>query len=92
MGVVAYQHRPVLRRVRVGVDLLCDHLSKVRVLIEPLASDTSDWMPANFDGSQGTVKGRVRDRDGIWLMSKANSVFEGYLAFAEIVSPTYHSL
>ncbi len=71
MTVLINKHRPMLRGVRVLVDLLRDHLSKPRLLSEPLASQSAYGMPAYLDEALFPVDVSLAGRNDIGLVPKA---------------------
>lgn len=82
--VVADQHRPVLRRVRVAVDLVRDHLAQARLLGEPLPGEAADGVPADLDRARGAVAPRLRDGDGVGDVAEAGGALEGELALCVV--------
>lgn len=55
VAVVAHKNGPMLRRVRVLIDLLRNHLAKSGLLGKPLAGKSRDRVPANLDDPRCSV-------------------------------------
>ena len=80
MTVSAHQHRPVLRRVRILIDLLRDLLAQPRLLSKPLASQPSNGVPTNQDGAQFPVDISLTGRYHVGLVAEAKGLLEHDLA------------
>lgn len=85
MGKLADEDGPVLRRVRVPVDLVGDHLAEARLLGEPLAREAADGVPPDLDGARRAVEQRLRHGDGVGLVAEPDGMLEGELAFVEVL-------
>ena len=72
----AYQHRPVLRRIRVLIDLLRDLLSQPRLLSKPLPSQAPNGMPADHDGAKFPVDVGLAGRYHIGFVAEAEGLLE----------------
>jgi hypothetical protein len=51
MAVVPHQHSPMLRRIRILIDLFRNLLAESGLLGKPLAGKPGDGMPAYLDGA-----------------------------------------
>lgn len=71
-----HQHRPVLRRIRILIDLLRDLLTQPRLLSKPLASQPSNGMPSNLNGPQFPVDISLAGRYHVRLVAEAEGLFE----------------
>lgn len=71
----------MLRRVRVLVDLIGDHLAQASLLGEPLAGEAADGVPADLDGAGGAVAPGLGDGDGVGDVAEAGGALEGELTF-----------
>ena len=76
MGILANKYFPVLRRIRVFIDSLRDHLSKSSPLGDPLASEAADRMPTNLNWAKWSIDDRLGQRDYIGRLSQTHSVFQ----------------
>ena len=74
MYIVAYEHSPVLGRVRIVVDTLGNHLSESRLLGEPLAPEAGDGVPTYLDGPGLIVSDWLRGRNNIRLRTQPGKV------------------
>lgn len=81
MRVIAHQHRPVLRRIRVFVDLVRDQFPQSGLLCKPLARQPSHGVPADLHWARRTACQGLRDGNNIFRRAEPNRVFEGYIAF-----------
>lgn len=90
--VVADQHGPVLRRVRVRPDLLRDHLAQARLLGEPLAREPSDRVPADLDLAVRAVGYGLLGRHGIWSVAQAQALLQRQFALQEALDGTFFGL
>jgi hypothetical protein len=59
MRVITHQHSPMLRRIGIFVDLVCDQLTQTRLLCEPFACCSTHRMPANLDGARRPASQRL---------------------------------
>lgn len=75
-----HQHRPVLRRIWILIDLLRDLLTQPRLLRKPLASQTPNGMPSNLNGAQLSVDISLAGRYHVRLVAKAEGLLEHDLA------------
>lgn len=71
-----HQHGPVLCRIRILVDLLCDFLAQPRLLSKPLPSKPSNGMPADHDSAKFPVDISLAGRYHIGLVAKAKGLLE----------------
>lgn len=81
MRIIAHQHRPMLRRIRVFVDLVRDQFPQPGLLCKPLASQPSHGVPAHLDWARRPACQGLRDGDDIFRRAEPNRVSEGYIAF-----------
>jgi hypothetical protein len=80
MRIITHQHRPMLRGIRVFVDLVCDQLPQPRLLGKPLARQPSHWVPAHLHLSRRPAGRGLGDGNDIFSCAKPNRVSEGYVA------------
>ena len=85
MHIVIHQHRPMLRRVRVIVDVFCNHLPQSRLLREPLAARANNRMPSYMHGAQPTTYRGLAWRNNVGLLSKANRMLDEELALQRLI-------
>ena len=85
---VTNEYGPVLRRIRILVDLLGNHLTQPSVLCEPFSGNAAHRMPANFDCAKRPVHHRVRHRDDIGLMTETRCMLEGQFSLVEVLLAT----
>lgn len=85
MSIVTNKHGPMLRRIRIPVDLFGNHLTQPSIFGEPLSGNAADRMPANFDRAKRPVHDRVRDRDDIGLMTETRRMFESQFSLVEVL-------
>jgi hypothetical protein len=52
MRILTHQHRPMLRRIRIFVDLICDQFPQPGLLREPLACQPSHRVPTHLHWSR----------------------------------------
>jgi len=72
MHVITDQHGPMLRRIRVAVNLLGDHLAEPRPLREPLARQSADRVPADEDLARLVIKFWVALGDDVGRRTEPN--------------------
>ena len=77
MSIFAHKHSPMLRRIRILIGLLRNHLPQPRLLGEPLARETPDRMPSDLHETRLSVENRFRLGDYIWLMTQTSGPLDG---------------
>ena len=80
MNVVTNNHSPMLCRVGILSDSVCNLLPNKR-LSKPLASRSRNWMPAQLDHAWLSADISLASRDNIGLMSEPGRVFDITLRF-----------
>jgi hypothetical protein len=81
MRIFTHQHRPMLRRIRIFLDLVCDQFPQPGLLREPLARQPSHGVPTHLHWSRRLAGQRLGDGDDIFRCAEPNCVSEGYVAF-----------
>lgn len=90
--ILAHEHGPMLRRVRVPVDLFRDHLAQTSLLSEPLARQPGNRMPSYLNDAQRTVGQGLIGRYDIWLVAQPERDFKLLSALNKRLFAFYHSL
>jgi hypothetical protein len=85
MPIILHQHRPMLRRIGILVNLIGDKLPNHRLFGKPLPRGPGNGMPANVHGAGRVVDARRSRRDHIRLAAEAERVLELELALQEAI-------
>lgn len=64
----------MLRRIRILVNVVGNHLAQPCLLRKPLSRRTTNGMPSDFDWPRRSIQDWIRDRYGIWLATKAHTM------------------
>lgn len=88
MSIVTNENSPMLRRIRILVDLFRDHLAQSRLFRKPLSGKSADRMPSNFDRTTWSIDDRFSHRDDIGLAAETHCMLQCYFAFIQILFPT----
>lgn len=87
MGVIADKNSPVLRRIRILVDLIRDHLAQPRPLGKPFPGQAADRVPSHLNGSRLSVKTGLGYRNGIRLAAQPDCVLQRKFALGQVLLP-----
>ena len=92
MRIFVNEDGPVLRWVRVLVDLLGNKLAKPGFLGEPLPCKSRNGMPADFYLSGLTGDLRLAGRDGIGLVAQSHRLFQLEFALEQFILPSRQAI
>lgn len=88
MSIVTDENSPMLRRVRILVDLLCDHLPKSSLFSKPFSGEAADRMPSNLHRATWSIDDRLSYRDDIGLTSETHCMLQCYFTLIQVLFPT----
>lgn len=75
MSIITDQDCPVLRRIRILIDLLGNYPAQPGLLSEPLARAATHRMPTNLDRARWSLEAWLPIWNHVGLTSQADSVF-----------------
>jgi hypothetical protein len=87
MSIVTNENSPMLRRIRILVDLLRDHLSQSCLLRKPLSGKSADRVPSNLDRTTWSIDNGLSYRDDIGLTPETHRMLQCYFTFIQVLFP-----
>jgi hypothetical protein len=87
MSVVTNENSPMLRRIRILVDPLRDHLSQPSLFSKPFSGEAADRVPSNLHRTTWPIDNRLSYRDDIGLTSETHRVLQCYFTFIQVLFP-----